>query len=581
MKNRIYKLKLTKSFYYTFFLLFGIVFLIFLAFAAYTRYSAQKALQHELLSYSEIQTKSVGDTVDNYMLDLRFIMATLSNLESTKAFFNLENPNFIYESNNRIVTEQLLSYQNSISHIDSIYLYSPASNNIISSSKIVDAYYAEDTNWLEYIDDASNQSYLLFTRKKHNKYPYLLCLLKSFETNQGLAAVSINIDLSKMNPFPSYMDNFSEQLYIISDDGEILYRYNQREYLEPYTVISELVHFSSDKSAKQHFVNGSNPYIYTQYHSGSYPWSYILITNVTDYTASISGSQSYVFTLLIFGFLIALLLIFMIVFRASKPINAIIRLLENPENFTYQDINDKENRAIIQKILTYIQSNSTLSEELEKQLSLLHNAKMLALQSQINPHFLMNTLNMIRTSEIDELGYEHKVPNMTLMLSRLLQYALSSEDTVSLNTEIYYAEQFVRLMSERYTHSIQFFFHIETDIENIIVPKLIIQPLVENAVFHGLSAVPNKERSLTVSVSVSDKVCCLAVSDNGAGMNNEKLSSLLSQVSNYAETPSNSIGLHNVLLRMHLLYGESFSFNINSKENEGTCVTLMFPLILS
>ncbi len=508
-------------------------------------------------------------------------MATLSNLESTRNFFNLENPNFIFESNNRIVTEQLISYQNSISHIDSIYLYSPASNNIISSSKIVDAYYAEDTNWLEYIDDASSQSYLLFMRKKNNKYPYLLCLLKSLETDHGLAAVSINIDLSKMNPFPSYMDDSSEQLYIISDGGEILYRYNQREYLETYTVIPELTHFSSDKPIHQNFVNGSKPYIYTQYHSNVYPWSYVLIADITDYTASISGSQSFVFTLLIFGFFIALLLIFIIVFRASKPINAIIRLLENPENFTYQDINDKENRAIIQKILTYIQSNSTLSKELEKQLSLLHNAKMLALQSQINPHFLMNTLNMIRTSEIDELGYEHKVPNMTLMLSRLLQYALSSEDTVTLSTEIYYAEQFVRLMSERYKHTIQFSFQLKSNTDNIIVPKLVIQPLVENAVFHGLSSVQNRERSLTVSVSVLEDLCYLSVSDNGIGMNDEKLSLLISQVSNYEETPSNSIGLHNVLLRMHLLYGENFSFNINSKENEGTCITLMFPVSLS
>ncbi len=571
------RLKLTKSFYYTFSFLFGIVFLMFVAFAGYTRYSALKALQHELLSYSSIQLKSVADTIDSHMLDMRIVMATLANQESARRFFYSKNPNTIFENNSKILTEQLIAYKNSFSHIDCIYLYSPASDHIVSASNIALSSYAEDTGWMDYIGEAEKERYLLFHRRKFNRYPYLICLLKTINTEYGPAAVSVNVNLSKMNPLPSYSSNSNEQIYIVSDEGQIIYRYSQEQYMEDTSTIPSLTHFDAAKEELQYFIDGSTPYIYSQLHSSEYPWSYILVTDITDYAASISDSQSFIFTLLIFAFLMVILLIFIIVFRAAKPISAIIRLLNNPENFTYQGITDKENREMIQKILTYIQTNSALSEELKKQLSLLHNTKMLALRSQINPHFLMNTLNMIRTKEIDELGYDHNVPNMTLTLSRLLQYALESEDCVSLHTEVYYAKQFVRIMRERYTDTIQFHFQIDTDTEDILVPKLIIQPLVENAVFHGLSALQHKEGILTVSIIEKEEKICLTVRDNGLGMSEAKLAELLEKVSNYAITPDHSIGLHNVILRMHLLYGEAFDFSMESIENEGTAITLRFP----
>ena len=227
--------------------------------------------------------------------------------------------------------------------------------------------------------------------------------------------------------------------------------------------------------------------------------------------------------------------------------------------------------------MAYIQKSQSLSQELQKQLKLLNDAKFLALQSQINPHFLFNTLNMIHMTEIDSLGYEHEVPQITLSLSKLLQYALESTDLVSLSTEFYYAQLFVDILSKRYQDRIQFKLTLRPEAEEVLVPKLIIQPLIENAVFHGLSGRCDGESCVKVTAVIKQGQCLLTVEDNGIGMSEEKLKELREKIADTENTSTHSIGLHNVNLRMYLLYGDAFHLAICSAPMEGTIIQLDFP----
>ncbi len=578
--QRLKNIKPTKSFYYTFSLIFAVVLILFVVFSVYTYTSSRQALQHEFLSYSMTQLQSISSTVENRMMDMRYVMATLDLSSSAQTFMNLKDPDILFPNNNRHLSEQLKAYRNVFPYLDSIYIYSPATNSVLTHDNIQakSLRHFTDNNWVGRISDASQQVYLLFRRQKNDMYPYLVTLLKARNTAQGLGAICVNVDISKIDPLPAYSGRSNEKIYIISDDGQIIYHIGQREFQEPLSSVPRLTHFDGSADSMQLFVDGSQPYIYTQLHSEDYPWSYVLLTDITDYTARVSGSTNFISTILIFLFVAAVLLIFIIVFRSTRPISAIIRLLDSPDQFTYTDISDAENRRIIQTILTYIQTNSSLSEELEQQLVRLNDAKLMALQSQINPHFLMNTLNMIRMLEIEELGFDHKVPNMTLMLSRLLQYALDSTDYVSVNTELYHAEQFTRILNYRYQNALQFDFSIQEEVRQVIVPKLIIQPLIENAVFHGLSLVQDgRDKFVRVSMGMEEDQCLMVIEDNGAGIEAKKLQDLLEEVSNYDKMPKSSIGLRNVILRMHLLYGDDFSFSIESEENKGTVITLRFP----
>lgn len=567
-----------KSFFKNFFVLLGFITALFLVFAAYTYSSSRKALQHEFLSYSRQQTARIANDVDDYMLSMRYIMASLHNNSIVRTFFTMENPDALISSGSQRMLQQLNAYKNSYNSLDSIYLYSQEFQKIATSeSNIYNASLYTDIDWIEQITP-SEDPYLLFARKKNNHYPYLVCLAKTMENSAGLGCIVLNLDFSRLSTLSSFADLKTQHVYIVTDEGEILFRNGQKDIYEPLSTVAELKHFSADMSEKQELVNSQMPYIYTQYHSADYPWSYVLITDMTDYTKRLTGTRSLLLTFSFCLFLLSFVMVFFFVFRSTRPIRSIMQFLEDPGAISLKDIDNEESQEIIRRIMIYIQKSQNLSQELKKQLKLLNDAKFLALQSQINPHFLFNTLNMIRMIEIDSLGYEHEAPEMTLRLSKLLQYALESTDLVSLSTEFYYTQLFVDILDKRYQGKIHFQLTLKPEAEEIQIPKLIIQPLIENAVFHGLSNRYDAENHLEVTALVEHGVCLLTVKDNGIGMSQETLKQLKERISDTENPPSHSIGLHNVNLRMYLLYGNDFCLDIHSTPGEGTAISLRFPI---
>lgn len=229
------------------------------------------------------------------------------------------------------------------------------------------------------------------------------------------------------------------------------------------------------------------------------------------------------------------------------------------------------------QITSYIQANQTLTTELSARLEILNQTKLLALQAQINPHFLFNTLSVINMQQCKELGYTHKLPKLTLELSRLLRYAIESTDLVVLETELEYAKIYIHILQERYNNKPKVHYNIEPASLSAKIPKLIIQPIVENAVFHGLAGNMNENSALTLSCTTDNSFCILSVRDNGVGMDKEVLANLLNSLDESVPL-NNNIGVKNVLTRMHLLYSNDFTIKIESIKGEGTTFTLRFPL---
>ena len=575
--NLIRKYAFHKSFLKYFFILLGFISALFLIFAVYTYSASRRALQHEFLSYSQQQTLRVAKDVDDYMLSMRYIMAMLHTNSLIRTFFTMQNPDLLIDGSSQRILQQLNAYKNSYTSLDSIYLYSHTFQKIATSEQAVySASMYADINWLEQISP-TDKAYLHFPRRKNDQYPYLLCLVKMMENGSGSDCIILNLDLSRLSTLSSFSSLESQHIYIVTDEGTILFRNGQKDICEPLSSVSELCHFASDVPQKQEFIDSMTPYIYTQYHSADYPWSYVLITDMSDYTSRLTGTRSLLLTFSFCLFLLSFVLIFFFVFRTTRPIRSIIQFLEDPMAVSLNEIDNTESKEIIRKIMTYIQKSQSLSSELQKQMKLLNDTKFLALQSQINPHFLFNTLNMIHMIEIDALGYEHEAPEITLRLSKLLQYAMGSTDLVTLSTEFYYTQLFVDILSKRYQGKIHCCLSLSPEAESVLVPKLIIQPLIENAVFHGLSNQNGTDNHLEVNAVVDQGRCILTVEDNGIGISAQKLQELKKEIDDTENTSTNSIGLHNVNLRMHLLYGNNFQLIIHSTPQKGTTIHLIFP----
>jgi two-component system, sensor histidine kinase YesM len=203
----------------------------------------------------------------------------------------------------------------------------------------------------------------------------------------------------------------------------------------------------------------------------------------------------------------------------------------------------------------------------------LNEAKFLALQSQINPHFLFNTLNAIARFTMFEGA--KKSTKLIESLSSIFRYNLKSTEEVSLNEELNTIKEYASIQNARFGEKFELEIICRADISNVRVPRFIIQPLVENAVIHGLEP---KESGGKIRIKIYEKtgILVIKVIDNGKGISKELLKQLLdsSDETTRIKGHTTGIGLNNVRDRLLLYYKNSDCFKLKSEENIGTVITL-------
>lgn len=200
------------------------------------------------------------------------------------------------------------------------------------------------------------------------------------------------------------------------------------------------------------------------------------------------------------------------------------------------------------------------------------------LQAQITPHFLFNTLNTIKWSAIMS-GAEH-VAKMIAALGKLLEVSMSkSDEEVTFKEEIQLIEAYVFIQNIRFNDKYVLEIAADQSIDQLKVLKLILQPLVENAIIHGLKNIEGKG-TITIQAKKLDGYLKISVADNGEGIPEEKTRQVLANTSGEGRKQKFSgIGLSNVNERLKLRYGEKYGISISSNVGFGTIVDLMLPII--
>lgn len=217
-------------------------------------------------------------------------------------------------------------------------------------------------------------------------------------------------------------------------------------------------------------------------------------------------------------------------------------------------------------------------KEKENQANLqLAQAQYKALQAQINPHFLYNTLDTM--SSIAEVKDCPEVSMLSQSLSNIFRYSLNMKDPFStVGKEIVHLKNYCYVMDVRMQDHVKYYYDIDQESLRAQVPRISIQPLVENALNHGLR---NKrgEKQVRIEVKVKEGLLEICVADNGVGMDAEKMNESLRQSNlDYVER-GNSIGVHNINARLKILYGEEYGLHIESTIGKGTQVWMVIPKI--
>jgi two-component system sensor histidine kinase YesM len=210
-------------------------------------------------------------------------------------------------------------------------------------------------------------------------------------------------------------------------------------------------------------------------------------------------------------------------------------------------------------------------------------ARLLALQSQINPHFLYNTLDCIRGQAM--LDNNREIAEMLEALSDFFRYSISRRDSlVTLQDELNSASNY--MLIQRYRFNDRYGFEVcildeESAILNCYVPKLILQPIIENAILHGLES---RNRGLIrVRIDFSADLLNITVSDDGEGMTESQLLAVLNRINSGSPQDKNNLGiaLPNINRRIRMLFGERYGIQIYSTRGKGTDVEFIMPLVLN
>jgi sensor histidine kinase YesM len=232
-------------------------------------------------------------------------------------------------------------------------------------------------------------------------------------------------------------------------------------------------------------------------------------------------------------------------------------------------------RININNLISEIQQKAQLEHELQQNKLLLQESQLRSLQSQINPHFLFNTLNTL--SKKAYLEGAEETSDLLVSVAGLLRYNLKRIDrSVSLYEEVIVLQQYMEIQKARFTDRLEFHMEIDESCLHLQIPGLTLQPIVENAVIH---AIEPEEDGGSIWFRILDGIdrVTIEIEDDGMGMSEDKVKQILEDHLVQTEGHSTGIGFSNVVKRMRLFYGYDDVINIESAKGHGTKVVLKIP----
>lgn len=285
--------------------------------------------------------------------------------------------------------------------------------------------------------------------------------------------------------------------------------------------------------------------------------------------------------LMVMAMLATVVVVFYISRKIFDPISDLLALLEEHQNLDEDSlIQTKDEIAHIHHVMsTTISKNKDIEEELSRRMKLLKKAQAVALQAQINPHFMYNTIDTINWMAIKKIGRGNEVSQMLNMLSQLLRYSLGNTDTfVSLEEEINYTKKYLLVQQIRCNYGFDVTWDIPEELGKCNVIKMILQPVVENAIKYGIKPFGDGG-SLQIRASHVGETIRIFVSDSGFGLTQEETEEINREINRQVIKESDHIGLSNVNQRISIMFGDAYGVVVRSKINEGTTVELTIPYL--
>ena len=380
--------------------------------------------------------------------------------------------------------------------------------------------------------------------------------------------------IDKINPLD---DVFS---FVINSDNKIIA--SSRDLKDLYdnsSIDLELI-----KSAAQ-FSNQLTTFDDGKYYLQSAPidktdWYMVNVLPKSSIFSTIKIQRQYLFVIVVLTSIMAIILAAYFVKVINKRLFQVIdgmRQVPNGQlsNYIENDSSD-EVGELIDNYNYMISKMSILVDEQYKLGKEVKNAELKALQSQINPHFLYNTLDMINWMAHKNMNKEISIAVKNL--AKFYKLSLNKgKDIVTIKDEVEHSKLYVNLQNMRYDNRITLITKLDESLMNCSIPKITFQPIIENSINHGILGRGMENGSILISGYISQNNLIIQISDDGIGIEKEVLPLILKE--NNLQTKGSGYGLKNINQRIKLLYGESYGLSFTSNYGFGTTVEITLPVI--
>ena len=476
--------------------------------------------------------------------------------------------------------------------INSVYIYFDNSRFVFSTeggSQSIDFF--QDKGWLsDYERKRETGTYWMVPRSVTDIFNVSdsHTFISSFRTmsNYGQSGVVIvNLDTQRMKTVldNAYNSSSPHSLMIVDKTGQILYATDAAQIGRQIGDIPGVRHIAYDHSHTDFTRSAAGvSQIASVLRSGYNDWSYISISPVSAYTRQLDNFKIFMIVAVAVCLLLAILIAFFISVKIYQPVKNMVALFQTRSDWE-DALNSRsgkgydEFRYLTTGILRSFDRTREMEKVLAERLSLLRKSQSIALQAQINPHFLYNTLETINWKAMGLTGGENEVSHMIELLSRLLRLSLETGTSmVTIGEEVDHAKYYLEIQKMRYKDKFDIRWDIAADTVGCKIVKLTLQPLVENAIYHGIKP---KEGHGTIHIVSRQEPggIGIRVEDDGVGMPPDTAAALNADMKSQYIRENEHIGLHNVNQRIKLMFGEKYGITVTSAPGRGTCVDLHIP----
>ena len=542
-----------------------------------------------LLSFFEFyySKKMLADKTNDYLKNLAAV--TLSKIDSTVS--DIENVAFYINGNNTIQASLKAEKQVVGNRVAYYELHSDIRQILASYVLLrqeINAICIHSESGREYTyTKTRNGPPLDITRYIRDEKQYwavdknhivLMKKLYAFPTQSLLGYIALDVNAKSLYDIIADIDlTKSGRIFLVNEEGRILA--TESETLSGELLDEPYRNFLGENEAFYNNVRVGNTY-YSVYNSGaiSNGWYMVLAIPRDYYMRDITKLKNVIIPITLMTAFLTALLSILVSRGITRPIRFLSRAMENfgQGNFDINCQVDSEDEIgrLSHTFNQMVMDMNSLVHTVYEQKVMKQEAQMKSLQMQINPHFLYNTLDtinrMARIRHVDEIG------DMVAALSNMMRYSLEKKSFVRLGEEVKSLKDYIAIQNYRYRDKMVAEIEIDESLMSLYIPRLLIQPILENAIVHGIEEKLDKGHIL-VAARREDEDLYIQIMDDGVGMTEETMSHILREDYSMKKSGHTSIGVVNVNRRIQMIYGKDYGLLVQSVLGAGTKITIHIP----